>query len=1157
MNHTFDYKILNIELFEQGPIVVFIWKNESGWPLESVTKNIMTIYGHNPQDYYSKRFSYADHIHPDDLLRVSQEVSTASCTPGTTIIKHQPYRYLDGYGQYHWVKDISNIIRAENGDVTHYVGYLVDMTEEIELQEKTNRLKERLDLGWSGTGDGLWDWNMLTNEVYFSDRWKNMLGFEPDEIDNNFNEWSKRIHPNDVDRVYADINKYLSQETAYYRNEHRIFCKDGSYKWILARGAITEWTDQNKPKRMVGAHSDISTEIALRQEIVDQKQLYQHLMEFASDGIFIMDLDGHVIQCSQRAAQGLGYSMDEMKNLYVYDWDVSHSKEVALNLVRNTPTQSISFETQHRRKDGTIYDAAITAVKIHVMGNDYIYSSVRDITHQKQIENELVEINKKLSNVAENIPGVIYTYQLFTDGKSRFPYASEHIYDIYGVTAQEVKEDAAKVFDALHPEDLNRIAKSIQISFENLTLWEDEYRVIHPHRGTIWVRGLSKPEKQLDGSVIWYGYIYDVTDSKTAELEVQKERNFVSTIINNVNAIIAVIDTDGRMIRLNQYGEEFTGYTQDEVASQPYFWSRFLNKNAEKSAINIVAKAKKGMIVATHQNSWIAKNGQERMFEWSNALISNFTGGLDYIFTIGIDITQSEQLRQELISAKELAEKANKSKSEFLANMSHEIRTPLNGVIGLNALMLKTPLNEQQSDYVHKSLQSSKSLLGIINDILDYSKIEANKLELSTQLFNPKDLLYTTSDLFEYSFTQKELKINIIFDPLIPHILEGDPLRLSQILNNLVGNSVKFTENGSITISSKVLEKDTNNVKIEFSISDTGIGMSEEELKILFQPFTQTDASNTRKYGGTGLGLVITKRLVEMMGGAIWVESINGTGTTFHFTIIINTSDTMSLKSDTAKERESFEMNDFMDLKFEGKVLVAEDNEVNQLVISELLEGMGLKVEIAGNGVEAIEKSIDGNYDLIFMDLQMPTMDGFLATKNIRTFNTSIPIVALSAAVMEKDKHLTKEAGMNGHIAKPIDMHELQTVLTHYLKKVGVSAKEDSDPLLSIKGIDIPRLQKQFKQERIASFLTTFAHTQRNTCETIQNLDILSNEFKTIIHTLKGVSGSLAVFKVYELTIAIEKSTDKNATSRLLEELCQELRMIIDSIDHFFPPSCP
>ncbi|MCX6077144.1 MAG: PAS domain S-box protein [Campylobacterales bacterium] len=310
----------------------------------------------------------------------------------------------------------------------------------------------------------------------------------------------------------------------------------------------------------------LSTIVLSKEKIQSERQRCQALMKYSSDGIFIMGIDGSLKECSQRAANMLGYSMEEMLKLNVYDWDTMIPVNELPTLIDSIQIQTpMYFETKHKRKDGSIYDAAITATKINIGENILLYASTRDITHQKIIENELLETNKKLSTIAANIPGVVYTYQLFPDGRSCFPYASEHIYDIYGVTPQEVEEDSTKVFSVLHPEDLNHVAKTIQISFEELTLWEVEYRVIHPDRGILWVRGIAKPEKQSDNSVLWYGYIYDITESKLAELAIENAKSYYETLLEYASDGVHILDADGNIIAYSRSFAQYLGYEYDEV----------------------------------------------------------------------------------------------------------------------------------------------------------------------------------------------------------------------------------------------------------------------------------------------------------------------------------------------------------------------------------------------------------------------------------------------------------------------------------------------------------------------------------------------------------------------------------------------------------------
>lgn len=1880
-------------LFDKGEIVLFKWRNTQKWEVEIASENLKALLGYEAKDFLEHHITYSDCIHPEDLTRVIEEVKEHSATQ-EGFFTHAPYRVLTKTKDVKWVSDYTTIIRDKNGNITHYLGYITDITPQIDQARRLQESEMRWEFALEGGGNGVWDWNLQTNEVFFSRQWKNMLGFAEDEIANTLEEWERRVHPEDLNHVLSDIQAYFTGKQPFYKNEHRVLCKNGEYKWILDQGKIVERNQAGQPMRMVGTHLDINenkklfaqiesmrqryasmfnkhdavmlllepqsgkvidanesaqrfygysldefkalyitdiainfsllnfdilklknkftasyrlkngqirttetysslismeegdlifvimhditdakaTEVKLKDSyaqlqaiqklaklgvwIYDAKQntiqwsetgkhifalpeaslshdfdtfiarihpedrekvrsllnhnetydaiyrllmedgtikyihargmteydqqgllvksigaihdithlqeltakveadktRYKTLMDYASDGIFIIDMNGKLKECSQVAAQFLGYTMDEMKTLSVYDWDVCIPRDEIPILIHSVTDIPMNFETKHRRKDGTTYDAAVTSVKIHLGETDYIYASVRDITDKKLLETQLVDLSKRLINIAENIPGMIYTYQYFPEGRNCFPFVSEHIEDIYGVKPYEVRHDATPVFHVLHPDDLERVSVSIMHSFNNLTVWEEEYRVNHPAKGLRWVKGIAKPEKQYDQSVLWYGYIFDITDKKSAEFALENakkyyqllldyasdgihildqqgnivasshsfaeqlgyehdeiknlnisdldfhipkaniphfiqrllttpetfetkhrckngtlldmqinakgveidnemylyasarditeakilkeqvihERNFVSTIINNASAIIAVINADGIMTRLNEYGQKFTGYSQEEVASVPYFWRRFLTLDMREKVVGIITKAQQGEIIRKFQNAWIAHNGKAHMFEWSNTLVQKKDGEFDYIVTIGIDIsekieaqakilaqkeefetifnmsrdgiaildvssnflefnsaylnitgfsrqdllgqsclsltlpedrenalafkklvlasgsadnfenryrtkagkivhvimsavllpdqkrilitakditqqkeneemmrlstikhalaldqndmaywefdfvnnkvsfseagyrllgysnaadfdtdtfnwmtrvhpedaahseaefakllngsitkyhvshrvlTKNKQyvwldvkavvskrdhhgnalesigifrditaekiLQAQLIKAKEDAEQANNAKSIFLANMSHEIRTPLNGIIGLNKLMLKTPLNAQQNNYIQKSIQSSKALLGVINDILDYSKIEAGKLELALRSFSLEELLRSTADLFEYAILQKELEIHIDLDPTIPALLQGDPLRLAQIFNNLVGNAVKFTEKGDITIRVQCMHQTTTKIKISCTVSDTGIGMTSSEIAKLFKSFSQTDVSNSRKYGGTGLGLAISKQLVEMMDGTIEATSTKGSGSAFHFTVslqklantprrdhthkqfhqrhflivddnaierqmigdiirswqakpylcasgeealhildtekidyllidwqmpgldgldviaqvrrrhpevfpkIVMISDLMkdslmkaihlrNIQPDRIlskpvtpsvllealldnQQQLSAIVTDETALSLQGHILMVEDNEVNQIVGKDLLEGFGLTVDIAVNGIDAVEKCKNhkDDYDLIFMDLQMPVMDGFAAARAIRTFDSEIPIVALSAAVMQHDKILTTEAGMNDHLAKPINMKDLQNILTRYLKveKSVPQTPLEANFILSIRGIDMNQLIKIAKQqEKIETYFQLFVDTQSDFCAKIQGAEIGSHTFNMLIHTLKGVSGHIAATSIYQLTAAIEVMTDRTQIMEKLHALCEALTELICDI---------
>lgn len=538
---------------------------------------------------------------------------------------------------------------------------------------------------------------------------------------------------------------------------------------------------------------------------------------------------------------------------------------------------------------------------------------ILDITDQMEVE-------QRLTQIAHHIPGMIYQYRLRPDGSSHFPYASDGIRDIYQVSPEQVKVDALSAFTAIHPDDLERITKSIMESATNLTPWYCEYRVCHDDR-VIWVLGHATPQKELDGSIIWHGYISDISGRKQTEIDLAK--------------------------------------------------------------------------------------------------------------------------------AKEVAEAATKSKSQFLANMSHEIRTPMNGVLGMAELLADTKLTEEQQDILQTIRDSGDVLLVVINDILDFSKIESGMLQLEEQSFILKDVLASIYSLLNKQALAKDIILQYVISSDVPQHFIGDSARIRQILLNLVGNAIKFTQRGIIHISIvRNGEQQNGQIELTISIKDNGIGIERDRINKLFQPFTQADASISRKYGGTGLGLAISKSLVRLMGGTIWVESLGniggippenwtsetGTSTTqgssFYFTLVLKVVAETQI---TPQLTENYPEQDVNIDQSQLKILLAEDNPFNQKVAIMMLKRLGYTADIANNGLEVLEMLEKQVYNIILMDMQMPEIDGITATKHIRQSNKTQPwIIALTANALDTDRQICLDAGMNDFMSKPISKQEFNRMISEY-----------------------------------------------------------------------------------------------------------------------------
>ncbi len=544
------------------------------------------------------------------------------------------------------------------------------------------------------------------------------------------------------------------------------------------------------------------------------------------------------------------------------------------------------------------------------------------------------------------------------------------------------------------------------------------------------------------------------------------------------------------------------------------------------------------------------------------------------IVAIARDITEQKRAEEEIRNAREAAEAANRTKSSFLANMSHEIRTPMNSVINFARVLKDTPLTEEQKEYTEIIISSSNILLSLINDILDFSKIEAGKLEISKSGFLIKDITRDIEDILSARARKKGLDFTVNIDEGVPEKVYGDPVRIEQIILNFANNAVKFTPEGSVSIRISVDERTESEATICFSVSDTGIGIPGDKMNQLFNPFSQIDPSVTRKYGGTGLGLAISNQLSELMDGRIDVESVEGKGSCFRFTVTLQSVEETQLNSqhppskrfhgEFKKTAKRYSLSDL-------RILLAEDNNFNQKLLLALLSKYGPSMDVAETGTEVLEKLRNEDYDLVLMDIQMPEMDGIQATQAIRAGtsnirNPAVPIIAMTAHAMKGDREKFIDAGMNDYVSKPIDPPLLIDIIQQVLEIDAVRASEENsrsggaDTISSPPGPDPPSFNKNELLRRIGDhpedcqgILETFAVSVFVELHRIRE-GLAESDLKTAAikaHSIKGMAGNISAPKLRETAICLETALKAGAVddaSAMIPEIEREAKMVIADI---------
>ncbi|UVI27629.1 PAS domain S-box protein [Paenibacillus spongiae] len=588
---------------------------------------------------------------------------------------------------------------------------------------------------------------------------------------------------------------------------------------------------------------------------------------------------------------------------------------------------------------------------------------------------------------------------------------------IFGYTAEEMMN--LTTAELTFPEDKDNYRQRLdELLNETRSNIEVEQRFLHKEGNVIWTSlHVSLMRDENDGSPLFIKQIIDITKSKIAEFKLQESiERYTSLKKYNHDAIIS-FGLDGTIINGNQMSEHLTGYTIGELIGSSI--SKLIGAKNLANILKVTTDYShvEKSIQFIHNKAGI---GVEVLVTLAPIIIQNKNVGL---YLIAKDMTEQKRL----IIEKETAEKMNQAKSEFLAMMSHEIRTPMNGVIGMTDLLSLTNLDAEQHEYVEIIKKSGDTLLMIINDILDFSKIESGKADLMEEPFHVRSIVSETLNVILPKALERSIKITTSVSPEVPNTVMGDTAKLKQVLMNLLGNAIKFTPNGAISISVNCTMEEKNTVCLHFAIQDTGIGVPADKVVHLFEPFYQVDNYMTRKVEGTGLGLAICKKLVQLMGGEIRYEPrTDQPGSTFLFTV------RYQIQGHQEEMRRDLSRHDDGSIENSLKILIAEDNEVNQIVLKKMIEKLGYNATVVTNGIEAIEAAKRYPYDMIFMDIQMPEMDGVEATRIIKESINSKKepyIVAVTAHVIKGEYEMYLASGMDEYISKPVSIESVSEVI--------------------------------------------------------------------------------------------------------------------------------
>lgn len=1149
-----DHSEYLLSFFEQGPIVAVVRDPTDGWPIVAVSGNYSSLIPIPPYQL-SKQPLFAELLHPDDLPKLESEVRLYLSEKRERW--GMCYRISDGADGYRWVFEYTHVSYDNQGDPQSIRGYLLDHRELMTSLQGEQLSRDRLQTLTTLAGCIVWECLPEGELTYISGNVSSLLGIDPLEI------IGKRCFET-LDGVQrnrewqAQIRAELTSLKPVEGIQHSFFTTAGEERRFSTSATLI--TDQGPTMRPFfrGVSVDITHQTQLAIHASDQEARWRAVLEATGQGVWDWNAKTNKVWFSPIWKSMLGFEEDEISDS-LDEWESrlhpDDYKQTFEDLTAHLEGQTHLYENTHRMmaKDGRwrwildrgkVYECDANGDPLRVIGTH------TDVTEQ-------YESTRRLKLLAENVPGVLYQFKLNPDGSSSFPYASGGIRNIYELLPEEIDKDASRVFDRLHPDDLQRVSESIRESARTLSVWQDEYRVVLPERGLRWLKGQATPRAEDDGSIVWHGFIEDITEARD-EKEARQEFEARYRVAMEATGIgMWRWDLVSNEVKWSDQAYTQLGYKPNAF---PMSLDKFLELIHEDDQERVLATVNEQMEreqrfasqfrLKDANGAWVWIEGRGRTTEYDD------NGQPAVMMGTHTDITRIKETESELVTARAQAEQANHDKSAFLANMSHEIRTPMSGIIGLSELALgevDSSVMRQQLTRIH---QSANHLLTILNDILDFEKLSGGHVEIIKQPFDLGNMINSVHSLFCQTAERKGLDFIIEMDDCLGSFYEGDEQRLRQIISNLVSNAIKFTAQGKVTLSVRKINPGSDEVTIVFSVSDTGSGISPDILKTLFQPFVQGGKEIAQRHGGTGLGLAISDQLVKLMGGdRIQAQSVPSLGSSFSFSLPLQPVHRK------VWEQQQPKLSGEDTSQISGTVLLAEDDEVNQLVARAQLERLGVQVQVVTDGQQAVEAFQSQHFDLVLMDIQMPVMNGLEATRQIRLLDRQIPVVALTAAVLPEDRLKALEAGMNEVLAKPFSRNELMQVVSRW---VGTSQFiedpniEPSTPSNQRALLDVDWAFEQLGGNKalyyrlIGDFLIELQNVYTPLAKAIasQNLtppDDIIDLWQRETHRLKGTAGNLGILALSDLASLLNDSL-KQEKLPALEPRQAFVQCILDTV---------